>query len=76
MNKMAANPLMITTGGDWVFADPRTCRREETPMLTVNAYAATGTRTCGRPASEAGQLVAGPGVWICASCVSLAVDVI
>lgn len=31
---------------------------------------------CGRPGSEAGQLVAGPGVWICASCVSLAVDVI
>jgi ClpX C4-type zinc finger/Clp amino terminal domain, pathogenicity island component len=31
---------------------------------------------CGRPASEAGQLVAGPGVWICASCVGLAVEVI
>jgi len=31
---------------------------------------------CGRPGSEAGQLVAGPGVWICASCVSLAVDVV
>ena len=31
---------------------------------------------CGRPGSEAGQLVAGPGVWICASCVNLAVDVI
>jgi len=30
---------------------------------------------CGRPASEAGQLVAGPGVWICASCVNIAVDV-
>jgi ATP-dependent Clp protease ATP-binding subunit ClpA len=31
---------------------------------------------CGRPGAEAGQLVAGPGVWICASCVNLAVDVI
>jgi ATP-dependent Clp protease ATP-binding subunit ClpA len=31
---------------------------------------------CGRPGSEAGQLVAGPGVWICASCVGLAVDVV
>jgi ATP-dependent Clp protease ATP-binding subunit ClpA len=31
---------------------------------------------CGRPGSEAGQLVAGPGVWICASCVNLAVDVV
>ena len=31
---------------------------------------------CGRPASEAGHLVAGPGVWICASCNRLAVDVI
>jgi hypothetical protein len=31
---------------------------------------------CGRPGSDAGQLVAGPGVWICASCVRLAVDVV
>jgi hypothetical protein len=31
---------------------------------------------CGRPGSEAGPLVAGPGVSICASCVSLAVDVV
>ena len=31
---------------------------------------------CGRPASEAGQLVAGPGVWICSSCVGLAAEVI
>jgi len=31
---------------------------------------------CGRPGSEAGPLVAGPGVWICASCLSLAVDVV
>lgn len=31
---------------------------------------------CGRPASEAGHLVEGPGVWICAACVSIAVDVL
>jgi ATP-dependent Clp protease ATP-binding subunit ClpA len=31
---------------------------------------------CGRPGSGAGQLVAGPRVWICASCVNLAVDVL
>ena len=31
---------------------------------------------CGRPATEAGQLVAGPGVWICASCVGLATDIL
>jgi len=31
---------------------------------------------CGRPATEARQLVAGPGVWICASCVGLAGDIL
>jgi ATP-dependent Clp protease ATP-binding subunit ClpA len=31
---------------------------------------------CGRPATEAGQLVAGPGVWICAGCVGIAVEVL
>jgi len=31
---------------------------------------------CGRPATEAGQLVAGPGVWICASCVGLATEIL
>ena len=31
---------------------------------------------CGRPATEAGHLVAGPGVWICGSCVGLAADIL
>lgn len=31
---------------------------------------------CGRPTTEAGHLVAGPGVWICASCVGLAGDIL
>ena len=31
---------------------------------------------CGGPATEAGQLVAGPGVWICASCVGLATEIL
>src|SRR5215213_2313715 len=31
---------------------------------------------CGRPASQVGQLVAGPGVWICSSCVGLANEVL
>ena len=31
---------------------------------------------CGRPATEAGQLVAGPRVWICASFVGLATDIL
>jgi hypothetical protein len=31
---------------------------------------------CGRTASEAGELVAGPGVGICASCVGLAADIL
>jgi hypothetical protein len=31
---------------------------------------------CGRPATEAGRLVAGPGVWICAACVDIAVEVL
>src|SRR5215213_3360401 len=31
---------------------------------------------CGRPATEAGQLVAGPGVWICSSCVGIAAEIL
>ena len=31
---------------------------------------------CGRPAADVGQLVAGPGVWICAACVEIATDVL
>src|SRR5215208_2272906 len=31
---------------------------------------------CGRTAFQAGQLVAGPGVWICASCIGLAAEVL
>ena len=31
---------------------------------------------CGRPATEVGQLVAGPGVWICASCIGLATEIL
>lgn len=31
---------------------------------------------CGRPDTEVGQLVAGPGVWICAACVGIAVEVL
>jgi hypothetical protein len=31
---------------------------------------------CGRPATEAAKLVAGPGVWICASCVGLAAEIL
>ncbi len=31
---------------------------------------------CGRSATEAGHLVAGPGVWICASCVGLANNIL
>jgi ATP-dependent Clp protease ATP-binding subunit ClpA len=40
----------------------------------VRSYSACSF--CGRPGSEAGQLVAGPGVWICASCVGVAAEVI
>jgi ATP-dependent Clp protease ATP-binding subunit ClpA len=31
---------------------------------------------CGRPATDAGELVAGPGVWICVSCVGLAAEIL
>ena len=31
---------------------------------------------CGRPGTEVGQLVAGPGVWICAACVGIATEVL
>jgi ClpX C4-type zinc finger/Clp amino terminal domain, pathogenicity island component len=55
----------------YVTLNPRRRRRRDGKVRSDSACS-----FCGRPASEAGQLVAGPGVWICASCVSLAVDVI
>jgi ATP-dependent Clp protease ATP-binding subunit ClpA len=55
----------------YVTLNPRRRRRRSGKVRSDSACS-----FCGRPASEAGQLVAGPGVWICASCVSLAVDVI
>ena len=51
--------------------NPRRRRRQGGKFRSYSACS-----FCGRPASEAGQLVAGPRMWICASCVSLAVDVI
>jgi ATP-dependent Clp protease ATP-binding subunit ClpA len=55
----------------YVTLNPRRRRRRGGKVRSDSACS-----FCGRPASESGQLVAGPGVWICASCVSLAVDVI
>src|SRR5215217_624925 len=49
-------------------------RRRRRHGAKVRGYEACSF--CGRPGSGAGPLVAGPGVWICASCVSLAVDVV
>jgi hypothetical protein len=50
---------------------PRRRRRREGKVGSNSACS-----FCGRPASEAGQLVAGPGVGIRSSSVSLAVDVL
>lgn len=55
----------------YIALNPRRRRRHGGKIRSFSACS-----FCGRTSSEAGQLVAGPGVWICASCVRLAVDVI
>jgi hypothetical protein len=49
---------------------PRRRRRQGRKLRSDSACS-----FCGRPATQAGRLVAGPGVWICAACVDIAVEV-
>jgi hypothetical protein len=55
----------------YVTLNPRRARRRGRKYRGVDRCS-----FCGRSSTEAGELVAGPGVWICAACVNLATEIL